>query len=71
MVSELDKSKFYIDDQTWQDLTMDEVYEILDRTLSKTGEQALYNLLRTPSFDESEIKRRSLIIDFFRKNPKC
>lgn len=68
LVSELDKGKFYIDDQTWQDLTMDEVYEILDRTLSKTGEQALYNILRTPSFDESEIKKRSLIINFFRSN---
>ena len=70
LVSELDKSKFYIDDQTWQDLTMDEVYEVLDRTLSKPGEQALYNLLRTPSFDETEIKRRSLIINFFRENIK-
>ena len=69
LVSQLDKSKFYIDDQTWQDLTMDEVYEVLDRTLSKTGEQALYNLLRTPSFDESEIKKRSLMINFFRNNP--
>ncbi|MBC8060317.1 MAG: DNA mismatch repair protein MutS [Clostridiaceae bacterium] len=68
LVSELDRSKFYIDDQTWQDLTMDEVYEILDRTLSKTGEHALYNLLRTPSFDEAEIKKRSVIIDFFRNN---
>jgi len=68
LVSALDKSKFYIDDQTWQDLTMDEVYSILDRTLSKSGEQALYNLLRTPSFDALEIKQRSLIIDFFRNN---
>ncbi len=67
-VSKSDNTKFYIDDQTWQDLNMDEVYGVIDRTLSKPGEQVLYNLLRTPSFYETEIKKRSAIINLFREN---
>ncbi|MDF2674662.1 MAG: mismatch repair protein MutS-like ATPase, partial [Clostridiales bacterium] len=40
--------KFYIDDQTWDDLVMNDIYRIMDRTHSTPGEQVLYSILRTP-----------------------
>jgi DNA mismatch repair ATPase MutS len=67
IMANLEKDKFCIDDQTWQDLTMDQVFELLDRTLSKPGEFMLYRMLRTPSFDEDEIKKRSKLIESFRE----
>ena len=67
ILAEIEKDKFHIDNQTWQDLTMDEVYELLDRTLSKPGEFMLYHILRTPSFDEKEIRKRSKTIEVFRE----
>jgi hypothetical protein len=64
-ISEENKTKFYIDDQTWNDLTMDDIYSLLDRTLSNSGEQALYNILRTPLFSAEDIDNRKELIKLF------
>jgi len=37
-----------VDDRTWDDLNMDSVFTILNRTESVVGQQALYHRLRTP-----------------------
>lgn len=37
-----------IDDRTWEDLHLDAVFTVLDRTESPIGQQALYHRLRTP-----------------------
>lgn len=39
---------FQIDDTTWNDLSMDSVYDRLDYCLSAAGEEYLYYMLRTP-----------------------
>ncbi len=36
-----------LDDRTWQDLDLDEVFEALDHTTSSVGRQALYHRLRS------------------------
>ncbi|AGK96500.1 MutS-related protein [Clostridium pasteurianum] len=59
---------FYLDDQTWSDLTMDEVFSIVDRTLTSPGEEILYSILKTPIFDEEILKNRDKIISVFEKN---
>ena len=41
-----------IDDITWNDLNMDDLYERIDCTLSAAGEEYLYLLLRTPAYTE-------------------
>lgn len=62
-----EKEKFYIDNQTWEDLNMNKVFERLDRTLSTPGEQVLYNMLHTPLFDEDAVNKRKNIITFFQQ----
>lgn len=62
---------FYIDDQTWEDLNMNEVYSKLDRTFSFCGKQALYNILRRPFLKEKALKERDSIIDFFKDNEEA
>lgn len=67
-VKEDNKDVFYIDDQTWEDLTMDKIYEELDRTHSTPGEQLLYYILRTPAFKNDVLLKRKAIIDLFQAN---
>ena len=41
------KATASVDDSTWGDLAMDEVFAAIDRTRSVTGQQVLYHQLRT------------------------
>ena len=43
-------ARFSIDDITWNDLSMDEVFMSLNTTYSSVGEEYLYDTLRTPVF---------------------
>lgn len=40
-----------IEDRTWGDLDMDQVFVAIDRTASRPGQQHLYHRLRTPCLD--------------------
>lgn len=62
------KEGFYIDDITWNDLNMDEVFKKMNYTYSAAGEEYLYYTLRKPCMEEAELLRREEIIDFFSKN---
>lgn len=64
----MDKNEFTLDDQTWDDLIMDEVFCELDRTYSAEGEAVLYNMLRNPIMNEEELSERGRLIDTFRLN---
>jgi hypothetical protein len=46
-----------LDDRTWQDLDLDQVFLSLDRTESAPGRQYLYHLLRTPKFTSEPLDR--------------
>lgn len=61
-------NKFYLDDQTWSDLTMDQVYKSIDRTLTSPGEELLYKILRTPLFKEQDLKDRNEIINLMQND---
>ena len=54
-----------IDDITWSDLELDRLFEQMDLTFSAAGEEVLYHTLRTPLFDEQELKARAEQIDYF------
>ncbi len=58
----------FVDDITWRDLEMDEIFVRMNTTLSSPGEEALYELLRRPLHDEKLLKKRGRILDFFAKN---
>jgi len=61
---------FTIDDITWHDLSMDEVFTALNRTYSSVGEEYLYYVLRTPSFSGDELRERARVADVFIRQEK-
>lgn len=63
-------SKTYIDDQTWRDLNMDQLYIRMDRTLTDPGESVLYKILREPLFQREELASRNQTVHFFQDNPE-
>ena len=62
------RENYDIDDITWNDLELDELYMVMNRTVSAMGEEYLYALLRQPQFDEAEMKERERLISFFLEN---
>lgn len=63
-----DKLEFYIDDITWNDLNMDEIFKGINNTGTSLGDEILYKFLREQSFDLDELKRRDNLIEFFKEN---
>lgn len=59
---------FSIDDTTWRDLDMDELFIRLNTAESTPGEETLYMLLRQPCFDRKVLKSRQKLIEFFQTN---
>lgn len=59
---------FFIDEITWNDLNMDEIYKRINQGLSTSGEQYLYYMLRDPAVDEAEYDRRKTLIEFMENN---
>ena len=37
-----------VDEQTWRDLNLDQVYALMDRTFTAEGQAVLYRILRSP-----------------------
>ena len=64
------KGEYTLDDQTWDDLDLNSVYEKLDRTYSSLGEEVLYSMLRNPLMKEEELIRRNKLIRIFNGNGK-
>lgn len=64
------ENKYTIDDQTWDDLTMDDVFSKIDMTYSGAGEAALYTLLRNPMMNEEKLKNREDLMNLFIKDRK-
>lgn len=62
--------RFFIDDITWNDMGMDDIFLLLNTAGSAIGEEYLYWALRTPEFDENVLKERSELADFFRSHEK-
>lgn len=55
---------FFIDDITWNDLNLDELFLRMNDTHSSAGQEYLYYMLRTPVFDRTELKKREEVIRF-------
>jgi DNA mismatch repair ATPase MutS len=61
-------SSFAIDDITYRDLDMDDLFIRLNSAESTAGEETLYKLLREPLFDLDILKARQKLIRFFQMN---
>jgi len=64
------KSDFYLDDITWNDLNMDDVFKQMDYTKSSAGDEYLYYLLRTPSVKECDWIPFEEKVSYFMQNEK-
>ena len=60
--------RFQIDDITWNDLGMDQVFAQMNHTYSAAGEEYLYYLLRTPTQDTEQMGKFESQICFFSQN---
>jgi len=63
-----DDNDISIDDQTWSDLNMNDLYSRIERTLTNPGECILYQILRTPLLSDEILKQRNQIIRLFQTN---
>ena len=59
---------FIVDDTTWSDLSMDELFTRMDRTVSPIGSQYLYHMLHKYEFDRDKLKKRFNIYQFYINN---
>lgn len=59
-----------VDDITWNDLDMNEIYFRMNNTQSALGEEYLYSLLRKPCFSKEELEERNRLIEFFQSHEK-
>lgn len=58
-----------IDDITWNDLGMDDIFRRMNYTLSASGEEYLYYTLRTPMQDNDETEHFEKLVNFFGEHP--
>ncbi len=58
----------FLDEQTWKDLNVDQLYARIDRTYTDPGEAVLYRMLREPLLDREELARRSRAIRVLQGN---
>lgn len=54
-----------IDDITWNDLNMDDIYQKVNASCSAAGDEYLYYRLRTPFYDQSEADKWENLIRYF------
>ena len=57
-----------IDDITWSDLSMDDIYKKINNTQSSAGREVLYDIIRNPLCSLKELKKRDSIIEYFMNN---
>lgn len=58
-----------LDEITWNDLGMDEIFKRMNYTLSASGEEYLYYTLRTLKQDKGELEHLEEVIRFFGEHP--
>lgn len=58
-----------IDDITWNDLNMDDIFKRMNYTFSASGEEYLYYTLRNTGKKEEELEHLEEVIQFFANSP--
>src|SRR5688572_20949670 len=58
-----------ISDKTFNDLDLDELFMLADRTISKVGQQYLYKTFRTLPAGDNRSRRFEALLNVFRANP--
>lgn len=66
---ELLKRKDYIDDITWNDLGMDNIFKSMNYSMSSIGEECLYDRLRRMDYTAEDLKEFDRVTSFLNDNP--
>ena len=64
-----DLDEFLVDDITWNDLSMDDVFKRVNQGRSTSGEQYLYYALRSPAVTKEEYGKRREMLAVVEQNP--
>ena len=57
-----------VDNKTWKDLNLDDVFTIMDRNSSSIGQQYLYHSLHNYEKDKNILNEKIKIIEYFKSN---
>lgn len=68
--SDSKKNDLYVDEITWSDLSMQEVFKQIDNCGSCIGEEYLFYMLKNPVKDQSVLEERERIISLFSSDRK-
>ncbi|MCU7494933.1 MAG: hypothetical protein HF314_14420 [Ignavibacteria bacterium] len=60
----------FVDEKTWADLDMNNLYSLLDRNISGPGRQYLYHLLHKYESNDELLHKRIKQAEFFKANPE-
>lgn len=60
-----------LDDITWNDLNLDDLFKRMNTTFSSAGEEYLYYTLRTPRKEKLHLTRQEQLTEFFAGNEKA
>lgn len=70
-VSKKAENIFLLDDITWHDLNMDDLFFMINHTCSAMGEEVLWALLHEPKLSEEPLLEREKLISLFQQNEKA
>lgn len=59
---------YSVDDITWNDLGLDDIYKAMNISNSSAGQEYLYKMLRIPAKTKEELKETDRLADFFDSN---
>lgn len=62
------KDFYSIDEETWKDLDLNELFETINRTITPIGSQILYDMLKHPRTSLEELTKREKVIFSFSEN---
>ena len=62
------KEKDDMDDITWDDLNMDEVFTHIDDTRTTSGQHMLYKILRSPKYNNEILDKRDEVVTTIQEN---
>ncbi len=62
------KDFYSIDEETWKDLNLNELFEVINRAITPIGSQILYDMLKHPRTSLEELNKREKIIASFSEN---
>lgn len=68
MFYEHNKPQHFVDDITWNDLNMDEIFKSMNFTESSVGEEYLYYMLRNMDCDLQKTYKQEALITYFMEN---